>query len=136
MRFLSAEGRQSAGDQGDFARAKTSSRQPDGRMAIGGRQWDQLPLSVPGTGGACPVPPTPAFACLIDDTLGNAIAVASAKAGYFYTYTPTAAPAGSYTNLATPANQNSTGVKNFFTDESGVVRFVSGAAATAASPAI
>jgi hypothetical protein len=73
---------------------------------------------------------------LIDDTLALAIAVASAKAGYFYTYTPTAAPAGSYTNLATPANQNSTGVKNFFTDESGVIRFVSGAAATVASPAI
>jgi prepilin-type N-terminal cleavage/methylation domain-containing protein len=93
-------------------------------------------LAVLGTGGACPVPPTAAQACLIDDTLGLAVAVASAKAGYFYTYTPTAAPAGSYTNLGTPANQNSTGVKNFFTDESGVIRFVSGAAATVASPAI
>jgi len=94
-------------------------------------------LAVLGTGGACPNPPTPAAACLIDDTLGLAIAKASAKSGYFYTYTPTAAPAGSYTNLGTPANQNSTGVKNFFTDESGVVRFdATGVAATAASPAI
>ena len=93
-------------------------------------------LAVMGTGGACPVPPTPAAACLIDDTLGAATGVATAKSGYYYVYAPVGAPAGSYTNQAQPSVPNSTGVKFFFTDESGVVRFNAGAAATVASPAI
>src|SRR3954471_4666908 len=87
-------------------------------------------------GAACPLPvPTSASACLIDQTLGAATTIATGKSGYYFTYTP--APGnGDYLNLATPVTQNSTGVKNFATDSSGVVHFNSGAAATLASPAI
>ena len=89
-----------------------------------------------GSGGACPTPPTSAKACLIDDTLGTAISIATAKSGYYYVYVPVGTPAGSYSNQAQPSVPNSTGVKFFYTDESGVVRFVSGSAALATSPAI
>jgi type IV pilus assembly protein PilA len=86
----------------------------------------------------CPTPPTTAAACLLDDTLAAANSKATAKSGYYYTYTAIgAAPVGGYTNLSTPSSQNSTGVKNFFTDESGVVRFnATGAPASVSSPAI
>ena len=94
-----------------------------------------LTLTELGSGGACPVPPTSAKACLIDDTLAAATAAATAKAGYFYTYAHTNGQAD-YNNQGTPASINSSGVKQFYTDESGVVRFAAGAAATATSPAI
>ncbi len=74
---------------------------------------------------------------MIDDTLGNATGVGTAKSGYYFVYLPTgAAPVGAYNNQAQPSVPNSTGVKFFYTDESGVVRFNAGAAATVASPAI
>src|SRR2546430_3264585 len=57
----------------------------------------------------CPTPPTTAAACLLDDTLAAATSKATAKSGYFYTYTAVgAAPVGGYTNLSTPSSQNST----------------------------
>ena len=87
-----------------------------------------------GSGAACPTPPTSATACLIDNTLAGATAVGTAKSGYYYVYAQV--NNATYSNQAQPAAPNSSGVKFFFTDESGVVRFNSGAAATVASPAI
>jgi hypothetical protein len=43
---------------------------------------------------------------------------------------------GDYLNLATPVAQNSSGVKNFATDSSGVIHFKAGAAAALTDPAI
>jgi prepilin-type N-terminal cleavage/methylation domain-containing protein len=83
---------------------------------------------------ACPTPPTPAIACLIDDTLAAATSAAAAKSGYYYTYKQT--NNATYTNQALPAAPNSSGVKFFFTDESGVVRFKAAAAAGPTDPAI
>ena len=54
----------------------------------------------------------------IDSVLG-----AGNKSGYTFTYTQTGTPAGSqYTVGAVPMSANVTGVRNFFVDESGVVR--------------
>jgi len=79
----------------------------------------------------------PATACLIDDTLATAITAGTAKSGYFFTYAATAS-AGlntAYTNLGTPSNQGVTGQRNFFTDESGVIRYgLTGAATITSSP--
>jgi len=87
-------------------------------------------------GNACPLPvPTSASACLIDQTLAAATAIASAKSGYFFTYTQPNGP-GDYLNLATPQSQNSSGVKNFATDSSGVIHFKAGAGAVLGDPAI
>lgn len=76
-------------------------------------------------------------ACLIDNTLATAITAGTAKSGYFFTYAPVTA-AGmntAYSNLATPSNQGVTGQRNFYTDESGVIRYgLTGAATVASSP--
>src|SRR6267154_2738154 len=77
-------------------------------------------------GGTCPLPvPTATSACLIDQTLGAAISKTTGKSGYYFTYTQ-ATGGGDYLNLGTPVTQGSTGVKNFATDSSGVIHFVSG----------
>jgi prepilin-type N-terminal cleavage/methylation domain-containing protein len=76
-------------------------------------------------------------ACLIDDTLATAITAGTAKSGYFFTYAVTQSSGldTGYTNLGTPANQGVTGQRNFFTDESGVIRYgLTGAATVASSP--
>ena len=87
-----------------------------------------------GSGAACPTPPVPATACLIDNTLANATAIATAKSGYYYTYAQV--NNATYTNRSEPAAPNSSGVKFFLTDESGVVRFKAGGPAAVTDPAI
>jgi type IV pilus assembly protein PilA len=68
--------------------------------------------------------PTSSAADLVDNLLGSA---APNKSGYVFTYTPTA-PSGSstavtqYTVVAYPQTYNVTGQRNFFTDQSGVIR--------------
>ena len=68
--------------------------------------------------------PSSAAADLVDSLLG---AAAPNKSGYVFTYTPTA-PSGSatsvtqYTLVAAPQSYNVTGQRNFFTDQSGVIR--------------
>ena len=71
---------------------------------------------------------------LIDGTLAAATAAGTAKSGYFFTM---AGGAGNttYTLNGTPASA-STGTRNFFSDESGVIRANATGAATANSPAI
>jgi prepilin-type N-terminal cleavage/methylation domain-containing protein len=68
--------------------------------------------------------PSSAAADLVDSLLGSATA---SKSGYVFTYTPTAPSGGAtavtqYTLIAAPQTYNVTGQRNFFTDQSGVIR--------------
>jgi type IV pilus assembly protein PilA len=83
--------------------------------------------------GGCTAPSS-TNACLIDGTLAAATSAANSKSGYYFTL---AADTNlGYTLLGTPANQGSTGVKNFYTDGTAVITYVSSGNATATSPAI
>ena len=84
-------------------------------------------------GTAC-TSPTSAGACLIDSTLGAAVSATAGKSGYYFTYTADANVG--YTLLGTPAHIGSTGIKQFYTDGTAVIRYNTGAAASATSPAI
>jgi type IV pilus assembly protein PilA len=82
-----------------------------------------------GTGGSSTT------ANLIDDILAS-----GTKSGYTLTYSPTnldsaGKPMG-FTLNAAPLQSGTTGTRNFYTDQSGVIRFNLSAAATATDPAI
>jgi len=85
----------------------------------------------PGAAGTvCPAAgPLSTAACLIDSTLSNATAAAAAKSGYFFAYTPTAASGinVSYVSADSPAAFNVTGVRNFCSNEDGVLHMNAGA---------
>jgi prepilin-type N-terminal cleavage/methylation domain-containing protein len=84
--------------------------------------------------GGCTAP-TSTNACLIDATLAAATSAANSKSGYYFTLA--ASSALGYTLLGTPAKQGSTGIKNFYTDGTAVITFITTAGnATATSPAI
>lgn len=74
---------------------------------------------------------------LIDVSLANATAAATDKSGFFFTYTPlnTAAVPTQFTMIGTPSAGVATG-RNFFVDQSGVIRAAQGVAATVASAPI
>ena len=81
-------------------------------------------------GGASPA--TCANANLIDPVLANAIAPATAKSGYYFTYvggTATVPPAGCAAGWQTfyvdaiPAIVGTTGQRSFCTDQTGVIRY-------------
>ena len=78
--------------------------------------------------------PTSTAACLIDTTLAGATASASSKSGYYFTFAFSSSLG--YTLQGTPAQPGSSGVKNFYTDGSAVVRYNATAAASATDPAI
>jgi len=65
-------------------------------------------------------------------------AQAPTKSGYRFFYSPGPADGNghvvSYTIIADPITQNTTGIRHFFTDESGVIRISNGEPATADSP--
>jgi prepilin-type N-terminal cleavage/methylation domain-containing protein len=84
-------------------------------------------------GNSCTAPVSTA-ACLIDTTLAGAVSAATPKSGYFFTYA-TSSSLG-YTLLGAPAQQGSSGVKQFYTDGTAVIHYNASGAATAASPAI
>ena len=84
-------------------------------------------------GSSCAAP-TSGAACLIDTTLAGATTSATGKSGYYFTY-GTSSTLG-YTITGTPASVGSTGVKQFYTDGTAVIRYATGAAASATSPAI
>ena len=63
--------------------------------------------------------PNAANACLIDPALEVAITAATAKSGYYFTYTQ---GVGTYTVLGDPSALNSTGVRSFFSDQTVVIR--------------
>jgi len=76
-------------------------------------------------------------ACVLDNVVSNATGAASGKSGYFFTYAPVAGgggPVSQYTVLATPVNVGITGLRQFFTDESYVIRFSTTGAANVTSP--
>jgi type IV pilus assembly protein PilA len=87
----------------------------------------------PGAAGTvCPASgPVVANACLIDSALSNATTSAAAKSGYFYAMAATAGGGGtintSYVAGSAPAGFNVTGVRNFCTNEDGVIHFNAGA---------
>ena len=86
-------------------------------------------------GGAPAVCSTPAQAnaCLIDNVLATAIAGSTGKSGYIYAETPVASGTinTSYTVGASPLNYNQSGVRNFCSNEDGVLRFDPGASGSA-----
>ncbi len=88
-----------------------------------------------GTAGTCTATfvPTSAAACLIDPALEAATSSATPKSGYYFTYVQ---GTGTYTINADPASLNSTGVRGFYSDQTVVIRYVSGASATATSTPI
>jgi type IV pilus assembly protein PilA len=95
--------------------------------------------SIAALGGASPCTIASATAaCLIDNVLAGATAAATAKNGYYFTYTPGAAVGGtvnSYTNVALPSVPGSTGNRGFYTDQTGVIRYaLTGAATINSSP--
>ena len=97
--------------------------------------------SLGGLPAACGVPggASAASACIIDEVLATATTVASAKSGYFYTYSLGAAVGGintSYSVTGTPTIVGTAGQRYFFTDQSGVLRYALAGPATAASSAI
>jgi len=89
---------------------------------------DLASLGEGGTAGQCTATfvPTTAAACLIDPALQKATAAATPKSGYYFTY---AQGTGTYTIHGDPSALNSTGVRSFFSDQTVVIRFKSGASA-------
>src|SRR4051794_15225718 len=83
-----------------------------------------------GVGSSCPATgPLSTAACLIDSTLSNATTPAQAKSGYYFAYTPLAS-AGlnvSYVIGTSPSAFNVTGVRNFCSNEDGVLHMNAGA---------
>ena len=79
--------------------------------------------------------PSSTAADLVDNLLGSAT---PNKSGYTFTYAPTA-PTGTatsvtqYTIIAAPQTQNVTGQRQFFTDQSGVIRQTTDGSAPSAS---
>ncbi len=85
-------------------------------------------------GGSCATP-TSTTACLIDDTLAGATTSASPKSGYYFTLAGVSTVG--YTLKGIPAKAGSTGIKNFYTDGTAVIRYTTdGTAAAVTSPAI
>ena len=83
--------------------------------------------------------PNSTSADLLDQVLAPPTAgtLTSTKSGYNFTYAPGVSGGGptnqTYTVTAAPVSANQTGIRYFFTDQSGVVRANNGAAATASS---
>lgn len=85
------------------------------------------------TSGAIPCLATATQACLIDGTLAN-----GTKSGYIFTYVQDATytPSTGYSIHADPIGRGKTGRRSFFTDQPGVIRFNTAAAATVVDPTI
>jgi prepilin-type N-terminal cleavage/methylation domain-containing protein len=90
-----------------------------------------FPASLAALGGASPCTATAAQACLLDAVLS-----AGTKSGYTFKWTGDGnTPSVGYSILGTPVNVGTTGQRQFFSDQSGVIRYAaSGAGATVASP--
>jgi type IV pilus assembly protein PilA len=80
-------------------------------------------------GAASPCVPAVATACLIDNVLASAIA-SPGKSGYRFGVTPVATGTinTAYTVGATPLTYNQSGVRDFCSNEDGVIRFNAGTA--------
>jgi len=94
---------------------------------------DGFPPSLAAMGGALPCTATSTNACLLDQVLAG-----GTKSGYTFVWTGDGnTPSVGYTIVATPVTIGTTGQRQFFSDQSGVIRYAaSGSGATAASPAL
>ncbi|MFI5056958.1 MAG: prepilin-type N-terminal cleavage/methylation domain-containing protein [Candidatus Acidiferrales bacterium] len=97
--------------------------------------------SLGGTPAVCSAPggASSATACIIDEVLATATTLATAKSGYYFSYALGAAVGGintAYTVTATPTVVGTAGQRNFFTDQSGVLRYGLTGPATLNSSAI
>ncbi|MGI8786883.1 MAG: prepilin-type N-terminal cleavage/methylation domain-containing protein [Pyrinomonadaceae bacterium] len=96
--------------------------------------------STAGAGKFAPDMAAMQTANLIDSVFGAATTTATAKSGYYYTYTTVAGPPSTFTVLGRPAIASgitATGTRAFFIDESGVIRFTAGNGTTApATPTV
>jgi type IV pilus assembly protein PilA len=98
--------------------------------------FNSYAATLSGLGPSNGATPTSTSADLLDQVLAPAGGVnVSTKSGYTFTYA-SASPFATYTINAAPVTANQTGVRNFFTDQSGVIRANSGAAATVGSTPI
>ena len=79
----------------------------------------------------------PAGACTASSTQGcllDAVLASGTKSGYTFVWAGDAlVPSVGYSINANPVTLNSSGVRGFFSDQSGVIRYAVGAGATAAS---
>ena len=74
---------------------------------------------------------------LIDEIFAAAASAATAKSGYFFTYAVVPGPPSTFTTTAKPAVASgitATGTREFFIDESGVIRFATTGAAVGSPP--
>lgn len=74
---------------------------------------------------------SPAGACIVDEVLATASSAGTAKSGYYFTYGGLVATGGvntAYTCLANPVNPGTTGQRDFYTDQTGVIRYDLGGA--------
>jgi len=89
--------------------------------------YNTYSATLSGLGPSNGATPTSTSADLLDQVLAPAGGVnTSTKSGYTFTYAPVAGggvPAATYTINADPQVVNQTGVRHFFTDQSGVVRY-------------
>lgn len=94
---------------------------------------DGYPASLAALGGpasACVA--SNAQACLLDTVL-----VAGTKSGYTFIWTGDGnTPSVGYSITGNPVALDTTGVRGFYSDDSGVIRYQVGAPATVASPAL
>ena len=85
--------------------------------------------SLANLGGAAPCTPSPASACLLDNSLATASPGSGSKSGYVFQATgqnPINGVNSEYTAGAAPLSYNNSGVRNFCSNEDGVIRFNSG----------
>ena len=104
-------------------------------------QYGSFPHHQSDLGPANGAAPSKTAADLVDVVMAPPGGAAANKAGYIIRYTP--GPADESGNIATysitgdPASQNQTGVRRFYTDQSGTVRYtLDGSPATALSPTL
>jgi type IV pilus assembly protein PilA len=83
-------------------------------------------------GNCVGVIPTSTNACILDNGLATAN-VAPGKDGYLFAYAGTS---GTYAASADPNSPGSSGIKHYYTNQDGVIRFNSNAAAAATDPGI
>jgi type IV pilus assembly protein PilA len=77
-------------------------------------------------GGAAPCAPSPATACILDDTLASAIPGSTGKSGYVFLATglvPSPVANKSFVSAGTPLTFDISGVRGFCSTEDGVIRF-------------
>ena len=86
-------------------------------------------LGPPSSAGCATATPSSGSACLLDWVLSNASTSASAKSGYYFTYTVVAGtPQIDYEVMGMPQTTGQSGLRGFCSSSDGVIRFNSPAA--------